>query len=65
MAIQHLRKLIRTFHKDHPEKPIATSTPVHMTLPMARLTIRPEAQTTKQKHGQLAKANGAKHAKKS
>ena len=28
-AVQHLRKLIRLFHKNHPKKPTATSPPIN------------------------------------
>ena len=38
-AVQHLRKLISTFHKDNPDKPTATSLPVDTAPPMARPTI--------------------------
>ena len=33
LAVQHLRKLIGTFHKDKPSKPTATSPPVN-TVPL-------------------------------
>ncbi len=67
-AVLHFRKLISTFHRDHPEKPTTTSPPIDSTLPMARPTVKPKAKasSTKQKRGRLAKANGtSKHAKKS
>ena len=51
-AIQHLRKLISLFHKDHPEKPTATSPPVDSAPPIARPTVKPTAKpTTKRKQG--------------
>ena len=54
-AVQHLRKLIRSFHKDHPDKPTATSEAIDTAPPMARPTIKPAAQTAtgqpKQKRG--------------
>ena len=54
-AVQHLRKLIRSFHKDHPEKPTATSPPIDSALPMARPTVKSTAKsTTKRKRGRLA-----------
>ncbi len=69
-AVLHLHKLISIFHLDHPDKPTATSPPIHSTSPMARLTVRPtvrpEASSTKQKYGRPVKANGAsKRVKKS
>ena len=54
-AVQHLRKLISSFHKDHPEKPTATSPPVDFALPMAKPTVKPTAKaTTKRKRGRSA-----------
>ncbi len=44
-AVIHLRKLISTFHKEHPEKPTATSLPLDSAPPMARPTIPKRAQT--------------------
>ena len=40
-AVQHLKKLINSFHKDHPEKPIATFPSINSAPPMARPTVRP------------------------
>ena len=40
LAIMHLRKIVNTFHKDHPEKPTATSAPLDSTLPMAKPTTQ-------------------------
>ena len=40
-AVQHLKKLISCFHKEHPEKPTATSPPINSAPPMARPTVRP------------------------
>ena len=68
LAMLHLRKLISTFHQDYLEKLIATCLLIDSALPIARLTVKPraEASSTKQKHGQLAKANSTiKHSKKS
>ena len=48
-AVQHFRKLISSFHKNHPDKPIATSEAIDTAPPMARPTIRPTAP--KQKRG--------------
>ena len=38
--VQHLRKLIGSFHKDHLDKPTATSPAIDTAPLMARLTIR-------------------------
>ena len=40
-AVQHLKKLINSFHKDHPEKPTATFPSINSAPPMARPTVRP------------------------
>ena len=40
-AVQHLRKLISSFHKDHPDKPTATLAVIDTALPMARPTVKP------------------------
>ena len=57
-AVQHLRKLISTFHQDNPAKPTATSPPVDTASPMARPTItwsRSEpTKATKRKRGRPA-----------
>ena len=54
-AVQQLKKLINSFYKDHPEKPIATSLPINSAPPMARPIVKPTAKaTTKQKRGQPA-----------
>ena len=39
LTVMHLRKMVNTFHKDHPEKPTATSTPLDSAPPMAGPTI--------------------------
>ena len=39
LAVMHFRKMVSTFYRDHPEKPIATSAPLDFTLPMAKPTI--------------------------
>ena len=57
-AVQHLRKLISSFHKDHPDKPIATSPAIDIAPPMARPITRP-AEPFKQKQRQPIR-----HAKK-
>ena len=62
-AVQHLKKLINSFHKDHPEKPTATSPSIDSALPMTRPTVKPTAKaTTKQKRGRPAN-NAGKQAK--
>ena len=40
-AVQHLRKLISSFHKDHPDKPTATSPAIIIDLPIARPIVKP------------------------
>ena len=61
-AVQHLRKLISSFHKDHPDKPTATSPAIDTAPPMARPTVKP-AEPPKQKRGRLANSTN-KRAKK-
>ncbi len=51
-AVIHLRKFISIFHKEHPEKPTATSPPLDSASPMARPTIPKEP---KQKRGRPSK----------
>ena len=51
-AVMHLRKMVSTFHKDHPEKPTATSAPLDSAPPMAKPTIQLPA---KQKRGRLTR----------
>ena len=48
LAVIHLRKLISTFHKEHPEKPTAISSPLESTPPMTRPTV---PKKPKQKYG--------------
>ena len=40
LAVQHLGKLISSFHKDHPDKSTATSSTINTASPMARPTDR-------------------------
>ena len=60
-AVQHLRKLISSFHKDHPDKPTATSPAIDTAPPMARLTIKP-TEPLKRKQGR-PKGRATKRAK--
>ena len=69
-AVQHLRKLISSFHKDHPDKPTATSEAIDTAPPMARPTIKPAAKPTvrptapKRKRGRPPGKSTNKRAKK-
>ena len=49
LAVQHLKKLISSFHKDHLEKPTATSLLVDSALPKARPTVKGAKPITKRK----------------
>ena len=40
-AVQHLRKLISLFYKDHSAKPKVTSPAIDIAPPMARPTVKP------------------------
>lgn len=66
LVIQHLRKLISSFYKDHLKKSIATSKAIDTVSLIARPTIKPSATTKpiKQKQGRLAN-NSNKRAEKS
>ena len=59
-AIQHLRRLVSTFHKENPDKPTATSTPVDTAPPTARPTVKPGARNNKRKRGRPAKASSTR-----
>ena len=48
-AIQHLRRLVSTYHREYLKKPTATSPPVDSAPLMARPTVKP---TNKRKRGQ-------------
>ena len=61
-AVQHLRKLISSFHKDHPDKPTATSPAIDTAPPMARPTVKP-TEPLKRKRGRPANSTN-KRAKK-
>ena len=41
LAVQHLKKLISSFHKDHLDKPTTTSSAIDTASPMARPTVKP------------------------
>ena len=49
-AVQHLRKLINSFHKDHPDKLTATFPAIDIASPMANPTVRP-TEPLKRKQG--------------
>ena len=61
-AVQYLRKFISLFHKDHSDKPNATSSAIDTAPPMARPTVKP-AKLLKQKQGQPVNSTN-KRAKK-
>ena len=61
-AVQYLRKIISSFHKDHPDKPTATSPAIDTAPPMARLTVTP-TEPFKRKRGRPANSTN-KQAKK-
>ena len=64
LAVQHLKKLISSFHKDYPEKPTITFPPIDSVPLMARPIVKPTAKATiKRKRGRLAKS-ASKRAKK-
>ena len=51
--VQHLRKLISSFHKDHLDKPTATSLAIETASPMTSPTVKLTGPL-KQKRGQPA-----------
>ena len=59
-AIQHLRRLVSTFRKKHPDKLTATSPPVDLGPPIAKPTIRPEDRNNKRKRGRPAKVSSTR-----
>ena len=61
LAVQHLRKLVSSFYKDHPNKPTATSKAIDTALPIAKPIVKLTA--TKQKRDWLANSSN-KQAKK-
>ena len=50
LAVQHLRKLISLFHKNHLNKPTVTSPAINTILPIARPTVKP-IEPLKRKQG--------------
>ena len=60
--VQHLKKLISCFYKEHPEKPTATFPPINSAPPMARPTVKSIRPTTKRKRSRPAN-NANKQAK--
>ena len=61
-VVQHLRKLISLFYKDHPDKAIVTSPAINTAPPIARPTVKP-TKPLKRKQGRLANSTN-KRAKK-
>ena len=53
-AVQNLRKLISSFHKDYSDKPTATSSVIDTAPPMARPTVKPTKHLNR-KQGRPAK----------
>ena len=51
-AVMHLRKMISAFHKDHPKKLTATSSPLNSAPPMAKPSVKPPVKpSVKRKRG--------------
>lgn len=44
-AIQYLRRLFSTFHKEDLQKPTATSPPVNFVLPIAKPIVKPSPES--------------------
>ena len=69
-AVQHLKKLISSFHKNHLDKPTVISKAINTVPPMTKPTIEPAAKPTvrltasKQKQGWLPDKSTNKRAKK-
>ena len=61
-AVQHLKKLISLFHKNHPDKPTVTFLTIDTAPPMARPTVTP-TEPLKQKRRRPANSTN-KQAKK-
>ena len=64
LIVQHLKKLISLFHKNHPQKLTATSPLINSVLPIARPIIKStDKSTTKRKRSRSANSDN-KQAKK-
>ena len=51
-TVMYFQKIIFTFYKDHPEKPMATFSPLDSALPMAKPSVKlPVKPSAKQKRG--------------
>ena len=61
-AIMYLWKMFSTFHKNHLEKPTATSPSLDFTPPIAKPSVKPAKPFAKQKQGYLT--GSIKRAKK-
>ena len=48
-AVQQLRKLISTFHKDYPNKPTRTSPPINLAPQMAKCTALPNVNSKRKR----------------
>ena len=61
-AVMHFRKIISAFHKDHLEKPMATSPPLNFAPPIAKPSVKPPVKpSAKQKQsGQIGSTKRAK-----
>ena len=61
-AVQHLRKLVSTFHKDHPNKPKATFPLIDLAPPMAKHTALPNVNGKRKRGRTIASVQKkAKH----
>ena len=63
-AMQHLRRLVNTFHKENPDKPTLTFTPVDIAPPTARPIVKPGAQNSKRKPARPAKVSSIRKCSK-
>ena len=46
-VVMHLWKIISIFHKDHPKKPTAISSPLNSAPPMAKPSVKPAKSSIK------------------
>lgn len=71
LVVQHFWKLVTTFYKHYPDKPIAMFFPVNIALSMAKPSMKPikftnkATKITKQKQDWPSKNKASKRAKKS